>query len=98
MEPVSALLLFGTCVAAHPHTVSVVSVHAVISIEGLVQITHDLHDVLECDVESWNVVPVAQIGHVRSVVLVEQAIYLVPIPHVAVQDLHDASECETESW
>ena len=52
MEPVSALLLFGTCVAAHPHTVSVVSVHAVISVEGLVQITHDLHDVLECDVES----------------------------------------------
>ena len=57
----------------------------------------DLHEADECDVESCQVDPAAQIIHVRSAV-VEQATNLVPIPHVVEHVLQETSECDVESW
>ena len=55
-----------------------------------------LHDVLECELEVWYC-PDPQPEHVRSAV-VEQAVNLVPLPHVVVQHLHAALVCELEFW
>ena len=55
-----------------------------------------LHDVLECELEVWYF-PDSQLEHVRSAV-VEQAVNLVPLPHVVVQLLHEVLVCELEFW
>ena len=97
MEPVAALLLFATCVAAHPQTVSVVGVQSVV-VDNL-QITQDLHTVSECDVESCHVDPEIQAVHVRSASrnsVAASSVHsenLVPLSHVVVQDLHCSSRC-----
>ena len=55
-----------------------------------------LHVVLECELEVWYF-PDPQPGHVRSAVL-EQAVNLVPLPHVVIQLLQEVLVCELEVW
>ena len=50
----------------------------------------DLHEADECDVESCQVVPVLQIGHVRSAVVVH-ATFFVPAPQVVEQVVQEVA-------
>ena len=50
----------------------------------------DLHEADECDVESCHVDPAAQIGHVRSAVVVH-ATFFVPAPQVVEQVVQEVA-------
>ena len=56
----------------------------------------DLHEVLECDGESWYC-PITQELH-DPCAFVEQYINFLPLPHVEMQLLHEVMACEVESW